>query len=373
MTTSWNPSYSSTGFDSPKNNFHILMTELTSASSCGSSTSTTPRNSSENLLEGVDGVPKQGDGLDMMSLIPNLWSDPKSLPSQLGARSLHNNSGAFLPTSLSYTSISILQSPPQQQPQALQAPLTSLGSPWNTTSPIHHNGTSSPSVGTSNCSHPTSPLQDSIQLAEDANTAFVKMGLSPRYITQSNNARPKNVIVPSQIASMVQMHPTEQPQQSQQDTIFDPFPLTEENLSLLGQEDRFLVSSTSSVVDASQSTHYTRKSIPRDHKFNGHDGSAKVSRRRDNQLYKTEMCVQFQRHGYCPYGTKCQFAHGQHELKKVKRSDNWKTKPCINWMRTGTCRYGKRCCFKHGDQDNGTQLATETPPKPIMNNNVSMI
>ncbi|KAH3665397.1 hypothetical protein OGAPHI_003581 [Ogataea philodendri] len=81
--------------------------------------------------------------------------------------------------------------------------------------------------------------------------------------------------------------------------------------------------------------------------------SSKAKINADNGLYKTEMCTQFKERGTCPYGSKCQFAHGEDELKVVKRSDNWKTKLCANWSKSGTCRYGKRCCFKHGDEDNG--------------------
>lgn len=64
-------------------------------------------------------------------------------------------------------------------------------------------------------------------------------------------------------------------------------------------------------------------------------------------LYKTELCSTFQRSGTCPYGSKCQFAHGEHELKAVDRGSKWRSKPCANWSKTGSCRYGNRCCFKH--------------------------
>lgn len=69
----------------------------------------------------------------------------------------------------------------------------------------------------------------------------------------------------------------------------------------------------------------------------------------NTQLYKTELCVSFMKMGLCPYGNKCQFAHGEHDLKRVERPANWRSKPCANWAKYGSCRYGKRCCFKHGD------------------------
>ena len=67
----------------------------------------------------------------------------------------------------------------------------------------------------------------------------------------------------------------------------------------------------------------------------------------NTQLYKTELCASFMKMGICPYGNKCQFAHGENELKIVDRSPKWRSKPCANWAKFGNCRYGSRCCFKH--------------------------
>lgn len=69
----------------------------------------------------------------------------------------------------------------------------------------------------------------------------------------------------------------------------------------------------------------------------------------NTQLYKTELCVSYMKMRVCPYGNKCQFAHGHEDLKTVERPANWRLKPCANWTKYGLCRYGKRCCFKHGD------------------------
>ncbi|RCK54901.1 mRNA decay factor CTH1 [Candida viswanathii] len=69
----------------------------------------------------------------------------------------------------------------------------------------------------------------------------------------------------------------------------------------------------------------------------------------NTQLYKTELCASFMKMGVCPYGNKCQFAHGENELKHVDRPPKWRSKPCANWSKYGSCRYGNRCCFKHGD------------------------
>lgn len=69
----------------------------------------------------------------------------------------------------------------------------------------------------------------------------------------------------------------------------------------------------------------------------------------NTQLYKTERCASFMKMGVCPYGNKCQFAHGENELKIVSRPPKWRLKPCVNWGKFGNCRYGNRCCFKHGE------------------------
>ncbi|EGV63733.1 hypothetical protein CANTEDRAFT_113770 [Yamadazyma tenuis ATCC 10573] len=77
-------------------------------------------------------------------------------------------------------------------------------------------------------------------------------------------------------------------------------------------------------------------------------GSVEDKKPVNTQLYKTELCGSFMKNSYCPYGNKCQFAHGECELKRVERPSNWRSKPCANWSRFGSCRYGNRCCFKHG-------------------------
>lgn len=69
----------------------------------------------------------------------------------------------------------------------------------------------------------------------------------------------------------------------------------------------------------------------------------------NTQLYKTELCALFVKLGVCPYGNKCQFAHGENELKDIARPPKWRSKPCANWTKFGSCRYGNRCCFQHND------------------------
>ncbi|KAF0687433.1 Aste57867_20832 [Aphanomyces stellatus] len=66
-----------------------------------------------------------------------------------------------------------------------------------------------------------------------------------------------------------------------------------------------------------------------------------------NTLYKTELCKHFTETGTCRYGTKCQFAHGEDELRGVLRHPKYKTTKCKAFLSTGKCMYGSRCRFIH--------------------------
>ncbi|EPY53755.1 CCCH tandem zinc finger protein [Schizosaccharomyces cryophilus OY26] len=67
-------------------------------------------------------------------------------------------------------------------------------------------------------------------------------------------------------------------------------------------------------------------------------------------LYKTEPCKNWQTTGNCRYGNKCQFAHGEDELKEPPRHPKYKSEPCRSFMLYGYCPYGLRCCFLHDEQ-----------------------
>ncbi|XP_053176871.1 mRNA decay activator protein ZFP36 [Scomber japonicus] len=63
--------------------------------------------------------------------------------------------------------------------------------------------------------------------------------------------------------------------------------------------------------------------------------------------YKTELCRGFQETGSCKYGNKCQFAHGEAELRGLYRHPKYKTEPCRTFYNFGYCPYGSRCHFIH--------------------------
>jgi len=64
-------------------------------------------------------------------------------------------------------------------------------------------------------------------------------------------------------------------------------------------------------------------------------------------LYKTELCRSWVETGSCRYGTKCQFAHGEQELRPIMRHPKYKTEICKTFHTQGTCPYGTRCRFIH--------------------------
>ncbi|KAJ1564203.1 hypothetical protein HK096_009142 [Nowakowskiella sp. JEL0078] len=79
-------------------------------------------------------------------------------------------------------------------------------------------------------------------------------------------------------------------------------------------------------------------------------------------LYKTELCRSWEETGYCRYGSKCQFAHSETELRQIDRHPKYKTEMCKTFWEKGTCPYGKRCCFVHTDR-NLQKMQDPGPPR----------
>ena len=91
-----------------------------------------------------------------------------------------------------------------------------------------------------------------------------------------------------------------------------------------------------------------------------------------NPRYKTSLCKHYGTPQGCSYGEKCQFAHGNQELrlnnnqmtymippgtpglagnKTTNSMLNYKIVKCKNWEKDKTCKYGAHCTFAHGDSD----------------------
>lgn len=86
-------------------------------------------------------------------------------------------------------------------------------------------------------------------------------------------------------------------------------------------------------------------------------------------LYKTELCRSYEETGHCRYGSKCQFAHSESELRHVDRHPKYKTEMCKTFWEQGTCPYGKRCCFIHTPRDlvKKEDVPGHTPTTPAKN------
>lgn len=67
-----------------------------------------------------------------------------------------------------------------------------------------------------------------------------------------------------------------------------------------------------------------------------------------NNKIKSSLCKNFTQTGLCPYGDKCQFAHGTHELRcNAELNVSYKTKYCNSFLNKKCCVYGFRCNFIH--------------------------
>jgi hypothetical protein len=81
-----------------------------------------------------------------------------------------------------------------------------------------------------------------------------------------------------------------------------------------------------------------------------------------NPRFKTEMCRPYQENGTCKYGEKCQFAHGNQEVRNVNRHPKYKTDLCRTYHSVGFCPYGPRCHFVHA-LDEVRNSPIQTPEK----------
>ncbi|KAI8344301.1 hypothetical protein BC941DRAFT_342835, partial [Chlamydoabsidia padenii] len=73
---------------------------------------------------------------------------------------------------------------------------------------------------------------------------------------------------------------------------------------------------------------------------------------KEQRLYKTEICRNYEELHSCRYGQKCRYAHGKSELRSVERHPRYKTVLCRTFEATGGCPYGIRCTFLHQSTKN---------------------
>ena len=91
----------------------------------------------------------------------------------------------------------------------------------------------------------------------------------------------------------------------------------------------------------------TPRSVPL-HQWHSSDASDLFPRPKVSK-YKTELCTKWDELGECRFGSRCIFAHGEHELRQRVRPAWYKTKPCkrFHGPGDGVCSYGRRCMYVH--------------------------
>lgn len=76
--------------------------------------------------------------------------------------------------------------------------------------------------------------------------------------------------------------------------------------------------------------------------------------------HKSSLCRNYEEYGYCPYGYKCQFAHGTKELRcNYGNNSLYKTKLCTAFFHKKYCKYGYRCNFSHQNQTEFSEPITQ--------------
>ena len=67
--------------------------------------------------------------------------------------------------------------------------------------------------------------------------------------------------------------------------------------------------------------------------------------------FKTVLCTHFQERRRCPRGAKCDFAHGEGELRVPGAGERFKTVLCTHFEQGRKCPCGARCHFAHGNNE----------------------
>lgn len=82
--------------------------------------------------------------------------------------------------------------------------------------------------------------------------------------------------------------------------------------------------------------------------FSGSEPNSATKNFQASSKYKTEICKNFELHGYCKWGNGCCFAHGRDELRnKTLFNYFYKTKVCKHFHKHGFCPYASRCQYFH--------------------------
>ncbi|CAG9333694.1 unnamed protein product [Blepharisma stoltei] len=69
--------------------------------------------------------------------------------------------------------------------------------------------------------------------------------------------------------------------------------------------------------------------------------------------FKTEICRNWE-NGFCEFGEKCTFAHGQDELRSKEGLPIKQSKACKQYFELGYCLLGSKCASEHADDSDKT-------------------
>mmetsp|Transcript_3802 Transcript_3802/g.3596 ORF Transcript_3802/g.3596 Transcript_3802/m.3596 type:complete len:154 (-) Transcript_3802:7-468(-) len=69
--------------------------------------------------------------------------------------------------------------------------------------------------------------------------------------------------------------------------------------------------------------------------------------------YKTEICKNWE-NGFCEFGEKCTFAHGEDELRSKEGLPCKQTKTCKQYFELGYCLLGSKCSALHAEDSQKT-------------------
>ncbi|KAJ3064783.1 nudix (nucleoside diphosphate linked moiety X)-type motif 2, partial [Quaeritorhiza haematococci] len=112
--------------------------------------------------------------------------------------------------------------------------------------------------------------------------------------------------------------------------------------------------------------------------------AAAANSQNDNPLYKTRLCERYETEGFCPYGSRCTFAHGTVELRdrptyggdneKKDGPENplYKTRLCERFMKENFCQYGPRCNFAHSELRDRPTHGTKADGTPAGKENLDL-
>lgn len=122
--------------------------------------------------------------------------------------------------------------------------------------------------------------------------------------------------------------------------------------SFSSQEKMSPTSTSSSLISFPESPVSLRDNRNRIERSMSESGDRNSSSQKVNSSrYKTELCRPFEENGHCKYGDKCQFAHGDNELRSLSRHPKYKTELCRTFHTIGFCPYGPRCHFIHNEDE----------------------